>query len=481
MEQGNVLWENEVESNKALTYTIYVSFGVFSVFWIFAIIGIFNIDIFRISLFEGINAVLMVGTALVARRYEYARPWVKYMLMGVLIFVYASADALYTYNVDILTVIPLITASRYYSKKFTQGVAAVSMCVFIISTLYGANYGLLDLNSLELPPGTVISMGEHTWLDEAIMEIGYDHDRMLLNTIIYTIPVRLGFTLIVLLISGNFSKQGRAMIYKQKELTETTTRVRAELDMASNIQTGILPNDFSAYAGRHEFDLYATMDPAKEVGGDFYDFFLVGEDKLAMVVADVSGKGVPAALFMMQSKTMLKTQLQNRPDPAEALHMVNTMLAEKNEAGMFVTAWVGVLDLTDGHLKYSDAGHERLAVKHNGVWTLLPKSESDMPLALFEDNEYHIMNIDVPYHEISSELTPGDMLFQYTDGVTEATAEDGSMFTEQGLLDALNSSIDNVPHLIINHVRSKINEFVGTADQFDDITMLCMIYHGKSV
>jgi len=141
---------------------------------------------------------------------------------------------------------------------------------------------------------------------------------------------------------------------------------RAEIQMAASIQANILPNTFPAYPNRKEFDIFATMDPAKEVGGDFYDFFMVGEDHLTMVVADVSGKGVPAALFSMIAKTMLKTQSQTAFNPEQILSEVNAALGENNEEGMFVTVWLGILELSTGELTYADAGHEKLALYQNG-------------------------------------------------------------------------------------------------------------------
>ena len=479
MEQDRVLWENEVKNNRILAYTIYISFGVFSVFWVLMITGIFEMDITLPTLIEGWSAVVVLVSGLTAWHFRYARPWIKYMLMTALIVLYAGIDSFYGYNVDILTVVPLIIASRYYSKRFTLGIAGISVVAFTISALYGANHGLVDFNILELPQGTVLRFEDSTWLEDALANVEYDRGLLLYNTILYNIPIRLGFFLIVFLICSAISKQGRAMIHKQRELTQTATRVSAELDMANNIQASMLPNDFSVAPRRHELELYATMNPAREVGGDFYDFFLVSEDKLAMVVADVSGKGVPAALFMMQSKIMLKAQLQNQPNPAIALRSVNAMLSEKNEESMFVTAWAGVLDLSEGTLRFGDAGHEQLALKHEGKWELIPKEYSGLPLAMLKEEELNSMGVEEPYQEQSLQLTPGDLFFQYTDGVTEATAADGSLFSEERLLEALNGIDSSNPREIILHVRERIDAFVGEAEQFDDITMLCVAYHGE--
>ena len=253
---------------------------------------------------------------------------------------------------------------------------------------------------------------------------------------------------------------------------------RAEIQMAASIQANILPNTFPAYPNRKEFDIFATMDPAKEVGGDFYDFFMVGEDHLTMVVADVSGKGVPAALFSMIAKTMLKTQSQTAFNPEQILSEVNAALGENNEEGMFVTVWLGILELSTGELTYADAGHEKLALYQNGEWKLLPKA-CGVPLAAWPPDVLELMDESYRFHNQVVQLKPGDMIFQYTDGITEATDANKELFGEERLTEALNASPSVRPEELLPRVREKINGFVKGAPQFDDITMLALRYNGE--
>ena len=241
-----------------------------------------------------------------------------------------------------------------------------------------------------------------------------------------------------------------------------------EMQLASAIQENVLPRQFP---DRTDFDIYASMIPAKDVGGDFYDFFLLDDDHLAMVIADVSGKGIPAALYMMVSKTMIKNQTMAIPtSPSEVLAKVNDQLMENNRAEMFVTAWVGVLNLTNGELVYSNAGHEYPVIKHRGGQYELVREKHSPPLGCLEG---------ISFREGTMTLQKGDVLFVYTDGVAEATNVDDQLFGTDRMIQVLNSAKTDEPVIIEKTVREGIEKFVHGAPQFDDITMLCMRYDGK--
>ena len=252
------------------------------------------------------------------------------------------------------------------------------------------------------------------------------------------------------------------------ELTEATAReqrIASELDLAQRIQADSLPTDYPAFPGRKEFDLAFTMDPAKEVGGDFYDFFLIDESHLALVIADVSGKGVPAALFMMMSKMLIKNRALLGGTPAEILAFANEQLCENNKVEMFVTAWLGILDLKTGTLTAANAGHELPAIRRK-----------DGAFALYKDRHGFVlagMN-GTRYRDYTLQLLPGDMLCLYTDGVPEATDAAGTLFGNDRLLAALNSRGSDDCRETIDTVLGDIAAFVGEAPQFDDITMLCL-------
>ena len=263
---------------------------------------------------------------------------------------------------------------------------------------------------------------------------------------------------------------------RSKKLAATS----AELDMATRIQANMLPNTFPAFPKRKEFELYATMDPAKEVGGDFYDFFLVDDDHLALVMADVSGKGVPAALFMMTARTLIKDAALEGLDPSSVMFRVNERLDENNKDGLFVTVWLGILELSTGELTYSDAGHEKLLLYQQGAWRFLPKGGCTA-LAVLEPDEFDDLPESYRYRNETIQLQPGDMLFQYTDGVTEATDAQEELFGDERLLNAMKDADDNAPESLLPHVRRRIDEFVKDAPQFDDITMLGLRYLGRGI
>ena len=252
-------------------------------------------------------------------------------------------------------------------------------------------------------------------------------------------------------------------------MTAEKERIATELDLATRIQTDMLPNIFPAFPNRKDFDIYATMDPAKAVGGDFYDFFLVDQDQLALVIADVSGKGIPAALFMMISKIMLQDRTKTGLSPAKVLEQVNAEILENNNEDMFVTVWLGVLELSTGKLIAANAGHEY-------PFVTMP----DGSFALFKDPHGFVLASmpDMKYQNYELQLVPGSKLFVYTDGVPEATNAAMELFGSERLLAALNECAGEKPEKILRHVRESVDAFVGEAEQFDDLTMLCLEYKG---
>ena len=256
------------------------------------------------------------------------------------------------------------------------------------------------------------------------------------------------------------------------DLTRVTAekeRIGAELNVATKIQADMLPRIFPAFPGRTEIDIFAAMDPAKEVGGDFYDFFLVDDDHLCMVMADVSGKGVPAALFMVIAKTLIKNQAQLGKSPAEILYNVNNQLCDGNEMEMFVTVWLAILDMSTGKGVAANAGHEHPALcRKNGKYELVEYRHSPA-VAVMEEMRFK-------EHEFI--LYPGDHLFVYTDGVPEATNAEKELFGSERMLTALNRQPDANPRKVLKHVRQAVDDFVQDAEQFDDLTMLCLEYNG---
>ena len=255
----------------------------------------------------------------------------------------------------------------------------------------------------------------------------------------------------------------------KKYIAEASARIDAELEFAKNIQASALPNTFPAFPRRKDFDIYASMRPAKEVGGDFYDFYITDSDTLNFLIADVSGKGIPAAMFMMRAMTELKSLTEAGKPLNEVFTHGNNALCEGNDAGMFVTAWQGSIDLTTGNVKYAVAGHNPPLVRHgDGKFEYL-RGRAGFVLAGMEDVNYRMQEL---------QLQPGDIIYLYTDGVTEATNADSELYGEERLLNALNSGDFGDMNELCDFVKADVDRFVGGAPQFDDITMVALRYIG---
>ena len=253
-----------------------------------------------------------------------------------------------------------------------------------------------------------------------------------------------------------------------RRVTAEKERIGTELHMANQIQESMLPSIFPAFPERKEFDIYAVMDPAREVGGDFYDFFLIDKDHLCMVIADVSGKGIPAALFMMISKIIIQSCAMLGRDAGEILTKTNEALCSNNRMEMFVTVWIGILEISTGKLTAANAGHEYPAIRTGSRFELL-KDKHGLVIGAMPG---------IMYKEYEMELKPGDKLFLYTDGVAEATRRGEELFGTKRMLDALNKDPDADPTALLRNVRRAVDEFVGEDEQFDDLTMMAFEYKG---
>ena len=260
----------------------------------------------------------------------------------------------------------------------------------------------------------------------------------------------------------NYTKKIAAISAEEK-------RIGTELELAARIQESMLPMIFPPFPDRKEFDIFASMDPAKEVGGDFYDFFFIDDDHLCLVIADVSGKGIPAAMFMTICKIILANTAKLGKSPAETLENANIAICPNNREEMFVTVWMGILELSTGILTASNAGHEYPILRGpDGKFEML-KDSHGFVIGVMEGMEYQCYEI---------RIAPGSTLFLYTDGLPEATDPGKCMFGTDRILEVLNINPDKNPEQILNTMTEAVNDFVKDAEQFDDLTMLCLHYKG---
>ncbi|MBQ1311856.1 MAG: SpoIIE family protein phosphatase [Blautia sp.] len=266
----------------------------------------------------------------------------------------------------------------------------------------------------------------------------------------------------------DLSTKTRKYIKDITRITREKERVSTELQMANRIQNSMIPNVFPPFPGRSEFDIYASMTPAREVGGDFYDFFLIDQNHLCMVMADVSGKGIPAALFMMISKVILQSCAMLGKGAGEILVKTNQAICSSNQVDMFVTVWTGILEISTGKITAANAGHEYPAILRDGRFSLI-RDKHGLVIGGMQG---------IKYREYTITLEPGDKLFLYTDGIPEASDSDYKMFGTQKMLDALNQDTKAAPKQILANVKAAVEDFVQGAEQFDDMTMLCLEYKG---
>ena len=466
-----VLIENDKYANKVMMSVLCASGAALIVVWILLEAGVLSMEngIPRIPIITCL--LMMIAAEFLCVHYKYNKRWIKYFLMGVLIVAYGVLYATFTYTVSILMVIPIVMSSRYFSQKYTIIVSLITFIAFWLAEIWGANHGMFDLNYLMLPKGTVIEITGDAWLSSFVSGIPYDKGLMIKNVITYSYAFKLLLSLVVAIASMAVASQGRKMVLKQQALTEESVGLSTELAVASKIQQSMLPNTFPAFPKRHEFDLYASMTPALLVGGDFYDFFLVDEDHLAVIMADVSDKGVPAALFAALSKNTIANNVMQGKSPAKAITDANDTLCENNTENMFVTVWLGLLEISTGLLTVCNAGHEPpILMRH------------DEDYMVYRDMHGFAMGCvkEADYEEYNLRLRPGDRIFLYTDGVPDATNEALERMGIDGVVGALNMDLKATPWQMLLNVQSRIDDFVQKAEQFDDMTMLALEYKGNN-
>ena len=382
--------------------------------------------------------------------------WFKYILMGCCILGITVLSVAIPKHTVLAWVAPVLLSCHYYSRKLTATALAASVVCLLSAGIASLYVGEGDPNLIE-----VFNAEDAVITPEIFRE-----------AVLFFLLPRSAILVGMAFVCMTVAKRTRSLLEKQAADSAARQRIETELNVATQIQADMLPRIFPAFPERREFDIYASMTPAKEVGGDFYDFFLVDEDHLAMVIADVSGKGVPAALFMVIAKTLLKNAVQMGSSPRQALEKVNNQLCENNEAEMFVTVWLGVYEISTGHLTAANAGHEYPAIRRAGGRFELFKEPHGFVLAGMENARYR---------EYELEIGVGDTLFLYTDGVTEATDGANTLYGTDRMLAALNRNCELDPERLLHEVKADLDGFVGAAPQFDDITMLSLQRKSASV
>lgn len=448
--------ENEKQANLYVARCMRVLAAVIAVIWLLNVVGVFIVPktIMAVAGIGGIS--LMLLPSLLLKLINQNSPRLKLYIMLCCILGITLLSAALPSHAILAWAVPVVLGCHYYSKRFSYGLLAVSVVCMAASLLFGTYFGEWDSNLLK----ALETDGPRTVTGDTIRRV----------VLFYILPRSL-ILCGVTIICSTLADRTRKLLERQIKDSADKQQIASELSVATHIQISMLPRIFPAFPAQKEFDIYAMTNPAKEVGGDFYDFFLVDDDHLAVVVADVSGKGIPAALFMVIAKTLIKDHAQRGTSPDVVFTEVNRLLCEANDEGMFVTAWLGVLELSTGHLSYVNAGHNPPLLRRAGGGYDYLRTRSGFVLAGVEETRYR---------SCSLELAPGDALFLYTDGVTEATDAEKQLYGEERLATALNSHKDYAPKELLSAVRDDVEAFVGQAPQFDDITVLSLCYYGQT-
>ena len=447
LSQSPIFAQNEQEANRYSCRCLQVMALVALLAWVLNLLHIFIVP----------PAVMNVGMPLclfsfllptfLSRRIRQPDLRFKYVIMGCCILGIAVLSTAIPKHMVLGWVAPVLLCCHYYSRKLTANILAVSVvCMFIagIASLY-------------------IGEGDPNMLDGMSISEAVITPRVFWEAVLFFLVPRAIILVGLSFVSITVADRTRGLLEKQAADASSRQRIETELNVATQIQADMLPSIFPAFPERTEFDVYAGMVPAREVGGDFYDYFLVDNDHLALVIADVSGKGVPAALFMVIAKTLLKNAAQTGLSPKVVLEKVNNQLCENNQAEMFVTVWLGIYEISTGRLTAANAGHEYPALCRKGGRFSLLKDRHGFVLAGMEEARYR---------EYELTLAPGDILFLYTDGVAEATDSANELYGTDRMLEALNSVPGAAPQRLLETVKDSVDRFVGDSPQFDDITML---------
>ncbi len=448
----NAFMENETEANLYAARCLVICAFLCAAAWLLTVFRIFILPLEIVNPTMPVIIFFFLIPALICRRTGGKKGWVKYAILFCSVMgIFILSSAMPKHGVMAWTM-PLMLSCHYYSKKLSRMTLIASQILFSASIYIGMFVGEWDQILLDAAyySGPRVITKEHLY-----------------DATIFFVLTRAAILLGLSFICTTLAERTRRLLERQAKDSEERQRIETELDVANRIQADMLPCIFPAFPERPEFDIYAVMNPAKEVGGDFYDFFMVDEQHLAVVIADVSGKGIPAALFMVIGKTLIKDHTKPDISLGAVFSEVNDLLCDANSEGLFITAFEGVLDLVTGEFHFVNAGHEIPFIAREGEDYEPYRIKPGFVLAGMENMKYQAGSI---------QLAPGDKIFQYTDGVTEAMNGKEELYGMERLGSVLRMNTAKKPEELLAAVKADVDVFAGGAPQFDDITMLCVEY-----
>lgn len=468
LSEGDCWKANEITANVMVGTTMIIVFAVMILCLVLNEVGVFTADKLVMRWAVLIAGVIEIPITVLNTVYVGTKKWLKLPLMVDLILICGTLAAALGHNVTLVMVFPIVVSTRYFDQKYTRNVTIISVIVFTLACVVNGYIGIVNLNAVKELNGTLTVREGETIRDVLLASDAFNRGAYVKSLFLNDFVPRCLIFVALFTSCSYVASRGKTMIETQSETTRKTSRIEAELDLATTIQTSMLPCLLPAFPDHENIELQAVYHPAKEVGGDFYDYFVIDKTHVGVVIADVSGKGVGAALFMTISKTVLKNQLQLGISPEQAIMNANKQLCEGNDAGLFVTCWAGVYDTETGILKFVNAGHNPPVILRKGEKPHFITQRSGFVLAGMEGFKYR---------EEEIRLNSGDEMFFYTDGVTEATNADNMLYGDDRLLDLLETVPDRSVGEHLTLLKEDIDRFVGGAEQFDDITIMAMRIH----
>lgn len=463
--EGNSFKANEITANVMTGTAMLIIFMLLLLCFVLNEINFFSVDktIMRWAVLAALIVELPI--TIVNSIYVGTKPWMKRALMGDLVVVCAILACVLGHNVTLIMAIPVIISTRYFDRKYTIKIAIFTVIIFLISAVGNGFVGVKNLNIYYFTSDAQLTATAGQKLRNIISSVPLDSLEYVKRLLTDEFLPRCIIFLDIAIVCCYISQRGKDMIEIEAEKAKKASRIETELELATQIQTSMLPCLLPAFPGHENIDLMAVYHPAKEVGGDFYDYFIIDKTHVGVVIADVSGKGVGAALFMTISKTVLKNQLQLGISPEQAIMNANRQLCENNAAELFVTCWAGVYDTESGLLTFVNAGHNPPVIMR----------KNEAPQFITQRHGFVLAGMDgIPYKQEEIQLAVGDEMFFYTDGVTEATNSQNELYGNERLLKCLEKCSNVSAGEQLEFLKNDIDKFVGGIDQFDDITIMGM-------
>lgn len=457
----NIFTDNEIQANSYTANGLLIAAGVAVLMWLLNVLGFFIVDGAVMNVGMPIGIVFLLIPVVLVKGFKIEKSWLKYIIVLCFLFGLGVMATALTAQLVLAWACPIIMVCHFYSPKLANFTFVGVLVFMLISVFLGLYVGVWDSNMMHSNESLSGFYLRVEFIEEALVQ----GDDILLRVFnFYYIP-RAAICGVIYLISLSLAKRTHRLLKQQEKDYLEKERISLELSVATEIQSSMLPNIFPAFPEKEEFDIFATMTPSKEVGGDFYDFFLVDEDHLAMVIADVSGKGVPAAMFMMVVKTLIKNNVSSEKSPSQVLFNVNNQLCENAETDMFVTVWLGIYEISTGKLTATNAGHEYPVVKNKNKKFEILKDRHGFVIGGMENSKFTDYEIF---------LEPDDIVFVYTDGVAEAVNINNDAYGMDKLIEVLNKKETDDLKEVLHSVKQDVDNFAGQAPQFDDITMLAI-------